>query len=89
MEKKTRIALVIKTDGLEYDDRVRKEILTTQKLFPNVEFKIFVMFPENKETDGVTSYGVPYHSVYIPSRDKYPSSGLIVTTYWHDPGRAF
>lgn len=74
MEIKKRIALVIKTDGLEYDDRVRKEILTTQKLFPEVEFKIFVMFPENKETDGVTSYGVPYHSVYIPSRDKYPSS---------------
>lgn len=74
MENKKRIALVIKTDGLEYDDRVRKEVLTTQKLFPDIEFKVFVMFPENKETDGMTGYGVPYHSVFIPSRDKYPSS---------------
>lgn len=74
MEKEIRIALVIKTDGLEYDDRVRKEILTTQKLFPNISFKVFVMYPENKETTGVTSYGTPYRSVYVPSRDKYPSA---------------
>ena len=74
MEKEIKIALVIKTDGLEYDDRVRKEILTTQKLFPNISFKVFVMYPENKETTGVTSYGTPYRSVYVPSRDKYPSA---------------
>lgn len=68
-----RIALIIKTSGLEYDDRVRKEIITTKELFPDVDFKIFVMLPENVETEGVTSYGVPYKSVYVPSRDKYPS----------------
>lgn len=72
--KEKKIAMVIKTDGLEFDDRVRKEILTTQKLFPNISFKIFVMYPENKETIGMTSYGVPYRSVYVPSRDKYPSA---------------
>lgn len=70
---KKKIALVIKTAGLDYDDRVRKEILSVQKLFSNIKFKIFVMYPENKETTGVTSYGTPYKSVYIPSRDKYPS----------------
>jgi len=73
MEKKKYIALVIKTEGLEYDDRVRKEILTIQKLFPNISFKIFAMLPENKETEGVTGYGIPYKTVYVPSRDKYPS----------------
>lgn len=71
--KEIKIALVIKTERLEYDDRVRKEILTIQKLFPQVRFKIFVMFPENKETHGVTSYGTPFQSVYLQSRDKYPS----------------
>lgn len=69
-----KIALVIKTDGLEYDDRVRKEILTVQKLFQNISFKIFAMLPENKETEGVTGYGVPYKTVYVPARDKYPSA---------------
>lgn len=74
MMKQKRIALVIKTSGLEYDDRVRKEIQTIQKLYPSISFKIFVMLPENKETEGVTSYGTPYKSVYVPSRDKYPSA---------------
>ena len=69
-----KIALVIKTDGLEYDDRVRKEILTIQKLFPNITFKIFAMLPENKEYEGVTGYGVPFKTVYVPARDKYPSA---------------
>ncbi len=68
-----KIALVIKTAGLDYDDRVRKEILSVQEIYPNIKFKIFVMYPENKETTGVTSYGTPYKSVYVPSRDKYPS----------------
>lgn len=69
--KQYRIALVIKTDGLEYDDRVRKEILSIKKLFPNISFKIFVLLPDNKESEGVTSYGVPYKSIKLPSRDKY------------------
>lgn len=30
MDKERKIALVIKTEGLEYDDRVRKEILTVE-----------------------------------------------------------
>ena len=73
MDKK-KIALVIKTEGLEYDDRVRKEVLTIQKLFPGISFTIFAMLPENKETEGVTGYGVPYKTVYVPARDKYPSA---------------
>ena len=78
MEKEIKIALVIKTEGLEYDDRVRKEILSVKKLFPNISFKIFAMLPENIEKEGVTSYGVPYKAVYIPARDKYPSSKHIL-----------
>ena len=71
---KKSIALVIKTDGLEYDDRVRKEILSVKKLFPEISFQIFVMLPENKIVFGTTSYGIPFKSVYIPSRDKYPAA---------------
>lgn len=76
MEKK--IALVIKTDGLEYDDRVRKEIVTIQKLYPFIGFKIFVLLPDNKEMEGVTSYGVPFHAYRLKSRDKYPSAKRIL-----------
>lgn len=82
MNKEKRIALVIKTDGLEYDDRVRKEILTIQKLFLDVKFKIFTMLPDNKVTEGTTGYGVPYKSVFIPARDKYPSAQKTTIKAW-------
>ncbi len=76
-----KIALVIKTDGLEYDDRIRKEILSAQRV-ANVEFKIFVMLKDNIDSEGVTSYGVPYHSIYIPARDKYPSASHTFLKSW-------
>jgi glycosyltransferase involved in cell wall biosynthesis len=69
-----KVALVINTDGLEYDDRVRKEIVSVQKLFPNIKFKIFAMIggkENNKESEGVTTYGTPYKTYYLKSRDKY------------------
>ena len=78
LKKEYKIALVIKTDGLEYDDRVRKEILTIMKLYSNVKFKIFVILPENKEIEGVTSYGVPYKALYLSSREQYPSSKKLI-----------
>lgn len=77
-----RIALVIKTEGLEFDDRVRKEILSVQRLYPNIKFKIFAMLPSNKEAEGVTGYGVPYKSVFIPAREKYPSSTKVYLKGW-------
>lgn len=82
MGKDKRIALVIKTSGLEYDDRVRKEILSVQKLFPFIRFKIFVMLPDNREYEGVTDYGVPFKAVYVPARDKFPSSQKAVLKAW-------
>lgn len=75
------IALVVKTDGLEYDDRIRKEILSAQRL-AKVKFKIFVMLKDNVELDGLTSYGVPYHSVYIPAREKYSSASHTLLKSW-------
>ena len=74
MEREIKIAIVIKTMGLEYDDRVRKEILTIERLFPSIKFKIFAMLPDNKAWEGVTEYGIPFKSVYIPARDKYSSA---------------
>lgn len=81
MEEK-KIALVIKTEGLEFDDRVRKEILSVQRLFPSIKFKIFAMLPDNKEAEGVTGYGVPYKSLFIPAREKYPSATKVYLKGW-------
>lgn len=69
--KQYKVAMVIRTSGLEFDDRIRKEILTIQELFPNVKCKIFPMFDDNRSDEGISSYGVPYKSVHSPARDKY------------------
>lgn len=82
MNKEKKIAMVIKTEGLEYDDRVRKEILTVQKLFPQVKYKIYAMLPDNKEREGMTKYGVPYKSIYISAREKYPSAQKTTLKAW-------
>ena len=73
MEKEIKVAMLLYTQGLEYDDRIRKEILTLQKKIPNLRFTIFAVVPENKEKNGMTDYGVEFHIPYLKSRDKYPS----------------
>ena len=77
------IALVIKTEGLEYDDRVRKEIISVRKLFPNIKFKIFVMLNnDNRNFEGITSYGIPFKAVYLKSREMFGSAkGVILKSY--------
>lgn len=72
--KHIKIALVINTDGFEYDDRIRKEIISVKKLFPNIEFKIFAIIggkENNKDSEGITNYGTPYKTYYLKSREKY------------------
>ena len=73
MKRKIRIALVLYTAGIDYDDRIRKEILSICKYFENVSFKIFAVEPKNKEEQGLTSYGVEYRIPFLTSREKYPS----------------
>ncbi len=72
--KAIKVAFILKTTGLDYDDRLRKEIVSLQQQDSRVKPYIFVMLPENKTTKGITSYGVQYESIYIPARDKYPSA---------------
>lgn len=68
-----RIALIIFSEGLEYDDRIRKEMLSIQSLFPDLTFKVFVLFDNGKNVseEGVTSYGVPYKSYKLKSRELF------------------
>lgn len=68
-----RIALVLYTQGLDYDDRIRKEILSIQQIHNNVSFNIFAVDPKNVKEEGVTSYGVPYKKPFLKSRNRYAS----------------
>ena len=77
-----KIALVLYTHGLDYDDRIRKEMLSIKSLYPNVDFKIFAVEPQNREETGVTSYGIAYRIPYLKSRDKYPSGTHTLYKAW-------
>ena len=35
--------MILCTNGIEYDDRIRKEMLTVMKLYPDIQFKIFAI----------------------------------------------
>lgn len=71
---KPKIAIVCRTIGLEYDDRIRKECIAIAK---HSELKIFVTFESNIEEEGVTSYGIPYQSFKLQSREKLKSGSLL------------
>ena len=55
-----KIAMILHTNGIEYDDRIRKEMLTVIKLFPDVKFKIFAIIDGDSDVtgEGVSDYGV-------------------------------
>lgn len=81
-QKHYNIALVLYTQGIDYDDRIRKEILSIKSLYPNVNFKIFAVEPKNREEEGITSYGVAYRIPYLMSRDKYASGTHTLQKAW-------
>ena len=81
-QKHYNIALVLYTQGIDYDDRIRKEILSIKSLYSNVDFKIFAVEPKNREEEGITSYGVAYRMPYLKSRDKYASGTHILQKAW-------
>lgn len=80
--KQYKIALVLYTSGLDFDDRIRKEILSIQKIYANIQFKIFAVEPQNREEEGLTSYGVKYRIPYLKTREKYKSASHTIQKAW-------
>ncbi|TXN37625.1 glycosyltransferase family 4 protein [Flagellimonas hymeniacidonis] len=70
-----KIAFVARTKGLEYDDRIRKECLSLSK---RNDIFIYVNFEDNRLEEGVTSYGIPFKSFKLVTRDKLPSSKFLL-----------
>ena len=68
------IAIVAKTSGLEFDDRIRKECIALSK--KNNVF-IYIVFDDNREEEGITSYGVKYKSFTIKTRNILPQSKFL------------
>ncbi len=71
-----KIAIVCKIgNSLEYDDRIRKECLA---LKPYYDCFVYVNFDDNRVEKGVTSYGVPYQSIHLQTRDTLPSHRIFL-----------
>lgn len=64
---KLRVAYIMMTMGLEYDDRIRKEMFAMKKI-ADVEFKIFAFHHDNHVEQGVLSYGVPFELVAVKGK---------------------
>jgi hypothetical protein len=70
-----KIAVICRSVGLEYDDRIRKECISIAK---HAEVKIFATFENNVEEEGITSYGIPYKSYKLKSREKFRSGRFLI-----------
>ena len=69
------IAVIAKTKGLEFDDRIRKECIALSKKY---HVTIFVVFDDNRQEEGITSYGIKYKSFRIKTRDILPQSKFLL-----------
>lgn len=75
----TKVLMLIKTTGLEFDDRVRKECLSLLSL--GAEPVVGVLDDSNLGRSGKTDYGVRFRSVSLRSRRVFSSArGLPVKT---------
>ncbi|TAI47540.1 glycosyltransferase [Flagellimonas allohymeniacidonis] len=70
-----KIAFVARTKGLEYDDRIRKECISLSKKH---DVFIFVNFEDNRQEEGLTSYGTPFKSFKLSSRERLPSAKYLL-----------
>ena len=68
-----KIAILLYTNGLEYDDRIRKEVLSICKEVEDVKVKIFALTPDNYFYEGYTEYGIKYELISLKSRRLLPS----------------
>ncbi|MDD4527581.1 MAG: glycosyltransferase [Candidatus Margulisbacteria bacterium] len=70
-----KILMLVRTSGLEYDDRIRKEAISLKTLGYNVS--ILANYTSNKSEKGVTQYGAPYKVYSLITRKIFPSAKLL------------
>lgn len=76
--------MILHTFGIEYDDRIRKEILSVKKLYPDIDFHIYAILESkaNENGDFISSYGVKYTIPLLKSRLKYRQGGHLLQKAW-------
>lgn len=70
-----KILMLARTSGLEYDDRIRKEILSLQSMGYSV--RVLANYTDNKSRRGTTSDGVQFKVYSLLTRSILPSSKFL------------
>jgi len=73
---KKKILMLIKTSGIEYDDRLRKECLSLKSIGSDVG--IVALEDKNKKSKGISGYGIPYNTFNLFSRKVFPHKKFLV-----------
>ncbi len=71
-----KILMLVRTSGLEYDDRVRKEVLSLMNL--GYSISILANYTNNNAESGKTSYGADYVVFKLITRSIFPSARFLV-----------
>lgn len=71
-----KILMIVRTTGLEFDDRVRKEALSLKHL--GCDVFILANYTSNVSSKGITEYGIPFQAVQLRSRAIFPSKRFLV-----------
>jgi len=70
-----KILMLVRTSGLDYDDRIRKEAISLKKLGFNVI--ILANYTINKSEKGISQYGVLFKVYKLWTRKIFPSAKLL------------
>lgn len=73
--KREKILMLVRTSGLEYDDRIRKEVITLQKL--GYEVTLLANYTDNKESKGYTQYNARFKVFKLWTRIILPSAKFL------------
>jgi len=71
-----KVFMIVRTTGLEYDDRVRKEAISLKHL--GCDVFILANYVSNVSSKGLTQYGIPYHAVRLRSRTIFASNRFLI-----------
>lgn len=69
------LIMLIKTTGLEYDNRLAKECLTLKQL--GCSLKIVVLEYANAKKHGITGDGIPYRAIRLVARKALPRGRVL------------
>ena len=68
--------MLIKTSGIEYDDRLRKESISLSQI--GAKIKIIALEDVNTKTKGISKYNIQYNTICLFTRKLFPQRKFLI-----------